>query len=224
MIRLHKRALPDELANKIRERTDRYLQLVNAGATVPDALASAYRDSAIKSLLKAETADKCAYCESKVPHVDYGDVEHLVPKSVRPELRFAYENLTFACGVCNTKKGEYHSEECPLLNPYVDEPADHLAAAGPMVLRTPNSDRGMVTEKRLDLNRSNLIERRKERIEGVAALIDQIARTRNTEIRDVLLAQVTDECKDDREYAFVVRAYVRAALAQLVAALETPAA
>jgi 5-methylcytosine-specific restriction endonuclease McrA len=213
MIRLRKHSIPKAVAQKIEERTQRYLKLLEDGSAVPDALAAAYRDPDIKSLLKAETADKCAYCESKVPHVDYGDVEHIVPKSVRPDLRFAYENLTFACGICNTKKGEYHSDECPLLNPFVDDPSEHLIAAGPMVLRTPTSDRGMVTEKRLDLNRAGLIERRKERIEGVAALIDQIARTRSQAIRDVLLAQVDNECRDEREFAFVIRAYVAAVLA-----------
>lgn len=212
MIRLRKNAIPREVAGKIIERAKRYLNLLENGGTVPEALASAYRDPEIKALLKAETADKCAYCESKVPHVDYGDVEHIVPKSVRPDLRFAYENLTFACSVCNTKKGEYHSDECPLLNPFVDDPSDHLLAAGPMVLRAPGSDRGMVTEKRLELNRASLIERRKERIEGIAALIDQLARTKSNAIRDVLLAQIEDECRDEREYAFVVRAYVEAAL------------
>lgn len=212
MIRLHKNPLPDHVAKKISDRTDRYLKLLKDGAAVPDTLESAYRDSEIKELLRAETADKCAYCESKVTHVDYGDVEHIIPKSVRPDLRFAYENLTFACGICNTKKSDYHSDTCPLLNPFVDDPNEHLIAVGPMVLRMANSDRGMVTEKRLDLNRAKLLERRKERIEGIAALIDQVARTQSDEIRSVLLEQIKDECSDEREFAFVIRSYVATAL------------
>lgn len=212
MIKLRKRSIPAELAKKIEKRTETYLRLVSEGLLVPDSLASAYRAPAVKTLLKAETSDKCAYCESKVPHVDYGDVEHIIPKSVRPALRFSYENLTYTCSVCNTKKSDYHDTECPLLNPFVDEPSEHFMAAGPMVLRLPHSDRGLVTERRLGLNRSKLIERRKERIEGVAALIDQIARTSNPIIREVLRAEVEEECKTEREYAFVVRAYVAAAL------------
>jgi 5-methylcytosine-specific restriction endonuclease McrA len=212
MIRLQKRAISAELVSKIQDRTETYLRLIREGALVPDSLASAYRDPSVKALLKAETADKCAYCESKVPHVDYGDVEHIIPKSVRPELRFDYGNLTFACAVCNTKKSDYYDPECPLVNPFAAEPSEHFFAAGPMVLRAPNSDRGLVTERRLDLNRGALIERRKERIEGVAAMVDQIARTNNAAIRSVLLAQVEEECRDEREYAFVVRAYVEQAL------------
>jgi len=208
VIRLRKRALAPNIARRLEERAARYFHLLDAGEPIPDSVASSYRDAELKAALRAETSDKCAYCESKVPHVDYGDIEHIRPKSVEPRLRFAYDNMTYACGVCNTKKGEYHDPALPLVNPYDDDPQEHFIAAGPMVMRSPDSDRGLVTERRLDLNRSNLIERRQERLESIATLVDRLARTRSQTIRDVLLAQVQEECRDEREYAFIVRAYV----------------
>jgi len=208
MIRLNKLELPDDVAEKINERSVRYANLLAAGEPIPEALASAYKAPEVKELLRRETADKCAYCESKVPHIDYGDVEHILPKSSFPELRFSYGNLTYACGVCNTKKGNFFDQETPLLNPYEDFPEDHLMPVGPMVLRVPASDRGLITEKKLDLNRSELVERRQERLEATATLVDQIARTRNPAIRDVLRQQVEKECAADKEYSLVVRAYV----------------
>ncbi|WP_159605004.1 HNH endonuclease [Hydrogenophaga sp. PBL-H3] len=164
----------------------------------------------MKALLRAETSDKCAYCESKVPHVDYGDVEHILPKSVKPELRYDYSNLTYACGICNNKKGEYYDAAMPLLDPYRDQPDEHLIAMGPMVFRSPASDRGLLTQKRLDLNRPSLVEQRAERLEAIATLMDQIARTTNDAIKQVLVEQVERECESDKEYAFVVRSYVQA--------------
>ena len=216
MIRLTKRIPPEELITRLQERTERFLHLLSVGRAVPDSLASSYKDPEVKALLRAETADKCAYCESKIPHISYGDVEHIVPKSIRPETRFSYENLTYACSICNNKKSDYHDEQLPLLNPYVDEPGQHFIAAGPMVGRVPTSDRALVTEKRLELNRSGLVERRKERLESIGTLLDQLARTTQPAIRSVLEAQLTEECADDKEFAFVVRGYV-AALLPLVA-------
>jgi 5-methylcytosine-specific restriction endonuclease McrA len=208
MIKLSKCDLPESISEKIRERTERFAILLAAGEPIPEALASAYKSPEVKELLRRETADKCVYCESKVPHVDHGDVEHLRPKSIFPELRFSYENLTFSCGVCNTKKGDFYCNETPLLNPYEDLPEEHLMPVGPMVLRAPASDRGLITQKRLDLNRTKLVERRQERLEAIATLLDQVARTQSAAIRAVLLDQVDQECSADKEYCFVVRAYV----------------
>jgi len=208
MIKLTKLNLPPDLEVRIAERTQRYQDLVASGEPVPDSLAYAYKSAEVKALLRTETADKCAYCESKIPHVDYGDVEHLLPKSIFPQLRYTYGNLTYACGVCNTKKGDFYSPETPLLNPYEDNPSEHLIPIGPMVMRSPTSDRGLLTEKKLALNRSELVERRMERLEAVATLLDQIARTANPIIRSVLVEQVEKECRDDQEYALVVRAFV----------------
>ncbi len=212
MIKLSKLNLPPELAAKITDRTQRYQDLVAAGEPVPDSLSSAYKAAEVKVLLRTETADKCAYCESKIPHVDYGDVEHLLPKSVFPHLRYTYGNLTYACGVCNTRKGDFYSAETPLLNPYEDHPGEHLIPIGPMVMRSPASDRGLLTEKKLALNRTELVERRMERLEAVATLVDQVARTENPVIRSVLVEQIEKECRDDKEYAFVVRAFVASSL------------
>lgn len=209
MIPLQKLSITRELEAAIEARTKRFLELKAAGEEVPKALEAAYKLPEIKALLKKETGDKCAYCECKISHVDYGDVEHIIPKSIKPELRFRYENLTFACGICNTKKSDFYSEKMPLLNPYVDSMENHLIAVGPMVLRVPTSDRGLLTQKKLDLNRTALVERRQERLESIATLVDQMVRTDDSSIRDVLVEEIRRECESDKEFAFVVRTYVK---------------
>jgi hypothetical protein len=208
MIRLTKSAVPEAIARRLSDRAEEYQRLLAAGLPIPDALANGYNHRDIKLLLRQETADKCAYCESKVPHIDHGDIEHILAKRHRDDLRFSYTNLTYACAICNNKKRDYHDEQLQLLNPYEDIPDQHLAAYGPVVMRLPTSDRGLVTQRRLDLNRAELVERRKERLEQVATLLDQLARSTAAAIRAVLEEQIRQECADDKEYAFVVGSYV----------------
>lgn len=127
MIRLVKLPVPDHVEQRLANRTQQYLALTAQGEEIPDAVANGYNHPDVKALLRQETSDKCAYCESKVPHVDHGDIEHMLSKQHRPDLRFDYQNLTYACAVCNNKKRNYHDEQNPLINPYQDVPEEHLA-------------------------------------------------------------------------------------------------
>ena len=49
-----------------------------------------YNHAEIKSALIAETHGKCAYCESKIRHVSYGDIEHVMPKVNDPTRWFEW--------------------------------------------------------------------------------------------------------------------------------------
>jgi hypothetical protein len=211
VIRLTKRPLPQESVERLAERAARFAELTAQGQEIPDAVANGYNRPEVKALLRLETADKCAYCESKVSHVDHGDIEHMLSKRHRPDLRFTYSNFTYSCAICNNKKRDYHDDVVPMVHPYEDDPGDHLAAYGPMVMRKHASDRGLVTERQLDLNRGELVERRVERLEEVGALLDQFFRATNAGVRGVLDEQIRQECEVDKEFAFVVRNYVRVA-------------
>lgn len=216
MIRLTKTKLGPELQAAIAERTNRLMLHHQNGEPIPNRLAAQYKEPAVKNLIKLETHEKCAYCESKITHIDFGDVEHIIPKALRPDLTFNYDNLTLACGICNGRKGDYFDEDNAILNPYMDEPRDHLRAFGPVVLRTPASDRGLITEKKLDLNRGALVEKRQERLEAIASLLDQIYRAANPAVKKVLIEQVAEECQPSKEYAFVVQEYVKTMLAATI--------
>lgn len=213
MIKLTKRPISDELKLKIADRIAQYTALSLAGLEIPDALAGAYKDPEVKESLKLETGDKCAYCESKMLHVDYGDVEHIEPKGNDAHLRFEYTNLTLACGVCNTNKGT----KTDVLNPYEKDPEAHLHAIGPLVFRRPESDVGLSTQHRLQLNRGQLVERRSERLEGLATLVDRIARTKDLAIRGVLLEQLEESTAADKEFSLVTRTYAAVAQQELAA-------
>lgn len=203
MIRLTKRALSPEMQNAINDNIKSYQELKAAGKEISKALLSAYNTKELKELLKEETSCKCAYCESKMLHVDYGDIEHITPKGDDPTLRYSYENLTLACGICNTKK----STHLDILNPYIVDPEEHLFAFGPLIFRKPHSDVGAITEKRLDLNRAPLVEKRKERIEALQTIADQIVRTNNASLRQLLLDEFEEQCSGKMEYSLAAKAY-----------------
>lgn len=76
--------------------------------------ATIYAAPEVKDVLRTAQQGKCAFCESFVPHIGYGDVEHYRPKAgykqrkgdtlKRPGyywLAYDWDNLFFACQLCN---------------------------------------------------------------------------------------------------------------------------
>ena len=165
MIRLTKGDEPDVLLANKASWTTEYL----AG---DDKRRYAHGD--IRAALRDETQRKCAYCEGHIEHVSYSHVEHIRPKKKFPAEVVEWTNLTLGCAVCNTNKGDHYDADCLLLNPYADEPDEHLAWFGPMVMEvTP--DRGRSTIAKLDLNRPELLYKRAERIRQAKDLLTMIA-------------------------------------------------
>ena len=185
-------------------------ELENLGQNLPDAVANCYRHQDVKASIINETAGKCAYCESRITHVYWGEVEHIKPKNPFPESRLDYDNLTLACAICNNKKGDYYSEETPILHPYDDIPADHLVGLGALIWHRNASPRGQRTIVLLDLNRAALNERRFECIQRLSELADRYINEPDGRIKNALGAQIRDEVADAAEYALVARSFLLA--------------
>jgi 5-methylcytosine-specific restriction endonuclease McrA len=205
LIRLAKHPEPDVLVEN-RERWTEEYAAYKRGENVPKAAARRYADPAVQDALKMETARKCVYCESRIEHIDYPHVEHILPKAERPDLVCDWLNLTLACTKCNVTKGDYYEPDCELVNPYRDEIGDHLIFAGAHVYHRSN-DRGLVTINQVDLNRSELVARRKEAIEAYTRIRDLIARSPLGPVRDVLEAQREDLLKGENEYLATTTAF-----------------
>jgi uncharacterized protein (TIGR02646 family) len=75
-----------------------------------------YGAVSVKKALRKAQHDKCAFCESKIAHIAYGDVEHFRPKAgvvqqdgdtlERPGyywLAYEWTNLLFCCQLCNQR-------------------------------------------------------------------------------------------------------------------------
>ncbi|CAL2088869.1 TIGR02646 family protein [Tenacibaculum sp. 190524A05c] len=184
-------------------------------------------DQVLKTHLHKVFHGKCGYCETKIESPLFGTVDRYRPNNgVRDRkdyyqdlywwLNFKWDNLIYSCKECNQYKGSYFpikgsrvlnekedfkGEHRLLLNPYLDEPNDHL---GYVIYGEPYhvyaiSDEGNQTLELLRLNRTNLIEGRKnaknEIIESIELLIsDSSNKLAKNHLRNILeLQDLTEE-------------------------------
>lgn len=183
---------------------------------------SNYRKRPIKNALVAMFHGKCAYCESKITHIDYGHIEHFRPKS-RPEFfehAVEWNNLLLACGRCNgaEHKGVLYpdaSEGGPLVDPTIEEPADHLKfdfdPSARIAAVLDRTTRGQTTWKTLGLNRPELIHVRSSFVKKLwvlASYYDSSAEAR-TIVNDATLAEA--------EYAAFAREVKKKVKAKVIA-------
>jgi hypothetical protein len=145
------------------------------------------------------------YCESKIEHTGYAHIEHIKPKAKFPELEFEWDNLGFSCQVCNTNKGTQYDENTPFINPYNENPQEHIVFFGFFVFPKQGSERGEYTIKGIGLNRPYLIDRRKDKIEGINKMIKFAYRTTNESLRNQAIAEVKKEAAKDKEFSAMVR-------------------
>jgi hypothetical protein len=184
-------------------------EILAALAGDPQAAAKAWRrrsTTEIKSAVRRDSHDKCIYCESKIMHISFGDVEHIQPKARFPAQTFAWDNLGLVCSKCNNAKRDAYELATPPINPFDDDPTQFFDACGPWVWAKPANDRALVTESLVKLNRAELMEARTRRIKTVRALAEAINRAGVDAVKAALREQLESELKDSEEYAFVCRA------------------
>lgn len=173
MIHLTKTAAPAVLLENAVKWTETLLQNLALGVKPSDTAKGKYRHPQIKAALVSETYGKCAYCESKLRHIHHGDIEHIFPKSIAPEMHFEWSNLTLACEICNQNKSDNDPNINFILDPYIDYPEVHLIFAGAYVFSLASA-KGTNSIRLLDLNRVGLLEVRLEKVERIMGLISSI--------------------------------------------------
>lgn len=171
----------------------------------PSALKTDYKHPENKKVLIGASFGKCVYCESIVTHVYYGDVEHIRPKSKYPQLEFDWSNLGFVCAKCNGAKSDKFNEDTPYINPYEEDPEEHLLAFGAQLMQKGGSERGELTIKDICLNRLALVEKRQTRIEDIEKAINACMRTANTSLKNTALKALKSEADIDKEYSLFIK-------------------
>ena len=86
-----------------------------------------YAHETVKETLVAMQHGKCCFCEAKILHVSYGDIEHYRPKAGYQQdrsgplhkpgyywLAYSWDNLLLSCTLCNQ---QYKKNLFPLLHP-----------------------------------------------------------------------------------------------------------
>lgn len=212
MIRIKKNEKPKILVDNEIAWTKEYCDCLAAGNKPGEEVANRYNEPSIKDALEKETHGKCAYCESKIKHISYGDIEHILPKNknARPDLYVKWENLTLACEQCNRSgKRTYYDPQMLLINPYIDEPSEHLRDIGPLVMPFLGDDRAIATEKVLKLNRAPLVEKRSERIKSVEVLLQSWAKEQNLTLKSLIEEELHNEYSDDKEFSSTIKAFLK---------------
>lgn len=205
MIRLEKGDQPDLLAQNAAAWTAELLAEIASGGDRVAYRRGKYNQPAIKDAIVAETYRKCAYCESQPLHVTYGDIEHIIPKSVEPSDTFYWPNLTLACDVCNTKK----ADKVGLLDPYECEPEDEFVFHGPMIFHREGRVSAEITRTVLDLNRIDLLNKRKDRLDDLANNIRRIQQHPEPAERELLLITALEHARSrEREFAACARSFL----------------
>lgn len=204
MIRLRKSEEPQVLKENGKEWTSELLKsIVKGDDTSSNLIRRRYADNEVKENLRLECSGKCMYCESRIGHITYEHVEHIKPKAKDkyPELTFSWENLGLSCPKCNLNKSDFYDDNIPFVNPYVDEPSNFFVVLGHFIYHRPGNRRGEITEKKIQLNRVDLIEQRKERIDAIRSLADKYVSENNTGLKQILLDELKEELQEDKPYS-----------------------
>ena len=93
-----------------------------------------------------------------------------------------------------------------LLNPYKDKISEHIRAFGPIICHINSSQRGEITWRKLQLNRLELRDKRKEKIEELQVLIDKYNLTQSKTLRDLIEEEILDFI-ERTEFSFTLKQY-----------------
>ena len=184
------------------------IKLTRTQCPKPEALdAKNYSHRDNKNSLRDASFGKCMYCESKISHVDFAHIEHIKPKAPDkyPELKYVWENLGYSCSKCNNKKSDSYHPQTPYIDPYTEYPDEHIVFIGWCLYPRNGSERGEITIQDVGLNRVELIEQRKERIEKLILAINCCYRTSNASLRSAALRGLKAECDPSQEYSYALR-------------------
>ena len=188
------------------------IKIVRPQCPNPTALATNYKHPENKAALSAASFDKCIYCESKISHTYYGDIEHLKPKAKYRNLEFVWENLGYVCARCNGIKDDKYDEANPFLNPYDEDPEEHLIALGAIITYKSSSPRGKSTideNEGVHLNRPQLVERRYEKLKLIEKIID-LSEKVDADTKSHTIEELKNEAEVDKEYSLTIKHLLKA--------------
>lgn len=208
MIKLTKQSKPKVLVDNAEKWTKELMSYVDREMKVPDFVKNRYNHPEIKALLETETHGKCMYCEGYIGAVSYSHIEHFRPKTPYPGKTFEWENLGLSCQVCNTSKNDVFDEALPYINPYYENPDDYFFFLGTMVIQKTGCARAENMKNQLKLNRSELMEQRKDAIEKITNLVERYNSEKNTAIKNMLRKNIALELAPDKQFSRCVKSAV----------------
>jgi uncharacterized protein (TIGR02646 family) len=202
MIKLERESKPVFLTDdKVLELTDNFKSTKS----------SVWNNDHIKGPLLKSSHGKCAYCECPLTsESNYMEVEHFEDKKHNADKVVIWENLLPSCKKCNGSKGTHNVIDEPIINPYVDNPKDHLSMR--LYRFRGKTEKGNYTIEVTNLNHSTrLVMSRFDIGEKIYELIDiawdryyifierKDTRSRNRLIK--IVEGLLDECQPESDYS-----------------------
>ncbi len=217
MIQFTRTAKPNVLVQNAENWTTEYLQAkenynnlkTSESKNILKNIENRYKHIEVKASLKTMFQKKCAFCESHITHIDYGQIEHFKPKSKYPEFCFEWNNFLLSCAICNGKsnKGDkfpLENENGSFINPVDENPNEFFKFEFDEVtnkfLIFPKNERAFTTIKELGLNRENLSEFRTNELSKITFVINEIINKNKEELLDKFISQFSQK---DQFYAFI---------------------
>jgi uncharacterized protein (TIGR02646 family) len=238
---------PTLRSEKVQDARDAFTQRAQDGEFDFKFDSSFYAAEDVKQALIKMQHGKCCLCESKITHVAYGDVEHFRPKKAvleddgllrRPGyywLAYTWENLLLACEICNRREKR---NVFPIEGERAKRPGDDLDQEQPLFIDPAGPDdpetlitftdlgravavdgnrRGQITIQKLGLNRDDLEEERRKRLQTLRWLVmlKRLAESQQDQepLHQETLASAWEELarciQADAEYAGMSRAFLR---------------
>lgn len=198
-----------------------------------------YGHKTVKEALIKAQHDKCCFCESKVTHISYGDVEHFRPKGgfrQKPKdslgkpgyywQAYEWSNLFLSCQLCNqrfkgnlfplqnpSKRAVSHRDDIAVEKPKFISPAEnaerYIAFRQEVPYAIDDNPRGKATIKALGLDRDKLNDMRKKHFE----LLRTLYKTSTLGLPESLRKEaktLIDKCmQSSSQYASMVRCAVK---------------
>ncbi len=116
----------------------------------------------VKELLNM-TYSKCAYSETVLQrNSSYMEVDHFYPKEDYPQKLVEWGNLIACCKTCNTTKGTTDPSKVELINPYEDNPLNHISFRGGLCVAIDN--KGENSKKKYGLNSQHFVKSREKQV------------------------------------------------------------
>jgi uncharacterized protein (TIGR02646 family) len=191
-----------------------------------DTIQRKYNHSEVKDALVKMFYGKCAYCESKITVVTYGQIEHFYPKSAYPDKTFVWDNLLLSCDKCNNTqhkgiKFPLDSAGQPVLTDPTDAETDpfiHFRFSWDEQISWASvyglDERGREVVEIFDLNgsrgRMELIERRSDFIKRLLCILKIYGQTKDSEAFSLL----QEACQPSQEYSAFTLALIKPRIAQ----------
>jgi uncharacterized protein (TIGR02646 family) len=208
MIRVRKRSdsvIPEILSNQGQAAILILKERYNSGERdfkSSDFDSKIYGHTNVKEMLIKLQDNKCCFCESKIGHISYGDVEHFRPKAGWVQgnenlnkpgyywLAYEWSNLLLSCEICNQRykknyfplvegslralshNDEVNEENHIFLNPNTEDVEEFITFKEEIPVSVSENIRGKETISKLGLDRKLLNEERRKKLNLIRDIYD----------------------------------------------------